>query len=146
MEKNNSGLLRFHHIGIAVNNINETAQFYIDSDINNMTGDYILSEIKYDPIQDVYIAFLDNKLMPRIELVQSGSDKSPVCKIIERQGTAPYHICYSVDNIDDAVKKLRIQHFLPLSYPVPAAAMDNKKICFLFKKTVGLIELVEDPK
>jgi hypothetical protein len=30
-----------------------------------------------------------------------------------------------------------------LSKPVEAVAMSNKKVCFLFNKNIGLIELVE---
>jgi len=33
--------------------------------------------------------------------------------------------------------------YLPLTNPVIAAAMNNRRICFLFNKDVGLIELVE---
>jgi methylmalonyl-CoA/ethylmalonyl-CoA epimerase len=129
---------QFHHIGIAVNNIKTTAQYYIDAD-------YIVTDTIYDPIQNVSITFLEKKGMPRIELVEAGSaaDNSPVNKIIEKSGVSPYHICYEVNSIESAINELKKRKYLPLTKPVNAVAMNNRKICFLFNKDVGLIELVE---
>jgi len=53
---------QFHHIGIAVNSIKATAQYYLDAG-------YVASDMIYDPIQNVSIAFLEKNGMPRIELV-----------------------------------------------------------------------------
>jgi len=129
---------QFHHIGIAVNSIKVTAQYYLDAG-------YVISDTIYDPIQNVSIAFLEKNGMPQIELVEAGSadNNSPICKIIEKSGVSPYHICYEVDNIESAINKLKKKKYLPLANPVSAAAMNNKKICFLYNKDVGLIELVE---
>jgi len=129
---------QFHHIGIAVNSIKTTAQYYLDAD-------YSISDTIYDPIQNVFIAFLEKDGMPQIELVESGetSNNSPVSKIIEKSGVSPYHICYEVDNIESSIKELKKKKYLPLANPVNAIAMNNRKICFLYNKDVGLIELVE---
>jgi methylmalonyl-CoA/ethylmalonyl-CoA epimerase len=128
---------QFHHIGIAVHGIKTTAQYYLDAG-------YAMSDTVYDPIQNVSIAFLERNGMPRIELVEyTPSHNSPVSNIIEKMGVSPYHICYEVDNIEPAVKELKNKKYLPLASPVSAVAMNNKKICFLYNKDVGLIELVE---
>ena len=128
----------FHHIGIAVNSIKITAQYYLNTD-------YTVSDTIYDPIQNVSIAFLEKKGMPRIELVESplSINNSPISKIIEKSGVSPYHICYEVNNIEFAINELKNQKYLPLASPVIAVAMNNRKICFLYNKDVGLIELVE---
>jgi methylmalonyl-CoA/ethylmalonyl-CoA epimerase len=128
----------FHHTGIAVNSIKATAQYYLDAG-------YAISDTVYDPIQNVLIAFLEKNGMPRIELVESGSAAhvSPVNRIIEKSGVSPYHICYEVNNIESAINELKNKKYLPLASPVSAAAMNNRKICFLYNKDVGLIELVE---
>ena len=47
------------------------------------------------------------------------------------------------NNSEEAVKELKNKRFLPLFRPVQAVALGNKKICFLFNREVGLIELVE---
>jgi methylmalonyl-CoA/ethylmalonyl-CoA epimerase len=129
---------QFHHIGIAVHNIKTTAQYYLDAGYNK-------SETIYDPIQNVSIAFLEKNGMPQIELVESTPPtNSPISKIIEKSGVSPYHICYEVDNIESAINELKKEKYLPLASPVTAAAMNNRKICFLYNKDVGLIELVEN--
>ena len=55
---------------------------------------------------------------------------------------SPYHMCYCVEDIEEAVKESKKKRFLPLFRPVQAVALGNKKICFLFNREVGLIELV----
>ena len=129
---------QFHHIGIAVNSIKTTAQYYLDAD-------YAISDTVYDPIQNVSIAFLEKNGMPLIELVESSPppNNSPVSKIIEKMGVSPYHMCYEVDDIKSAINDLKRKKYLPLSNPVNAVAMNNRKICFLYNKDIGLIELVE---
>jgi methylmalonyl-CoA/ethylmalonyl-CoA epimerase len=129
--------LLFHHIGIATNSIQNTAQYYIEAG-------YSMSDVVYEPVQDVYISFLEKPSMPRIELLEPGSDKAPVCKMLEKSSVTPYHICYAVENIETAIDALKTKRFLPLFRPVKSIAIQNKKICFLYNKDVGLIELVED--
>jgi methylmalonyl-CoA/ethylmalonyl-CoA epimerase len=80
---------------------------------------------------------------PRIELLEPGSNKSPVCKTLEKSGVSPYHICYVVKNMDDAIKELKKKKYILVSHPIEAIAFKNKRICFLYNKAVGLIELVE---
>jgi methylmalonyl-CoA/ethylmalonyl-CoA epimerase len=128
----------FNHIGFAVFSIRDTAEFYING------GGYTLGPVIYDPIQNVNIAFLLNKLMPTIELVEPVSNQSPVYKLLKKSGVTAYHVCFSVENINIAIKKLCQIGFTRLSdAPVEAIAMNNKKICFLYSKNTGLIELVE---
>jgi methylmalonyl-CoA/ethylmalonyl-CoA epimerase len=81
--------------------------------------------------------------MPNIELIEPGSAKSPITKVLKKSGVVPYHICYSVKNIKLAISSLKTKQFILLSTPVEAVAINNKNICFLYNKNVGLIELVE---
>jgi methylmalonyl-CoA/ethylmalonyl-CoA epimerase len=129
---------QFHHIGIAVNSIKTTALHYLDAN-------YSISDTIYDPIQNVSIAFLEKDGMPRIELIEVGSttSNSPVSKIIEKSGVSPYHICYEIENIESTINELKKKKYLPLASPVNAIAMNNRKICFLYNRDIGLIELVE---
>jgi len=121
---------------MVVNSIKLTAQYYLDAD-------YSISDTIYDPIQNVSIAFLEKNGMPRIELVESGPNNSPIINIIKKSGVSPYHICYKIDNIEYAINSLKKKKYLPLASPVNAVAMDNRKICFLYNKDIRLIELVE---
>lgn len=126
----------FHHIGVATPNIEKTSKLYIDAG-------YSMSEVVYDPIQNVRIAFLEKENMPVIELLEPIDDSSPVSKTIYKSGVTPYHCCYEVNDITDAVNRLKKMKYIPLSLPVEAIALSNKKICFLYNKDIGLIELLE---
>lgn len=128
---------KFHHIGVAVNNINDTAAYYIDAG-------YRKTEIVTDVIQNIKICFLSKAGMPLVELLEPVNDKSPVCAILSKVGVSPYHICYSVQNVEMAISDLKKIKFVPLSQPVSAIALDNNRICFLYNKEVGLIELLEE--
>jgi methylmalonyl-CoA/ethylmalonyl-CoA epimerase len=125
-----------HHIGIAVNSIEETAKWYV-------AMGYVLSETIEDPIQNVRIAFLDKCDGERLELVQPVDKTSPVCNILKKVGVSAYHFCYEVDNIQKTVSDLEKQDFKIFVEPVNAIAFNNRKISFLYRADVGLIELLE---
>lgn len=91
------------------------------------------------------ICWLTKEGEPTIELLEPVDEKSPVVKTLDKNGVSPYHICYVVDDIEAAVKELRLQKFVALGRPVEAVAFRGSKVCFLYSKAAGLIELVEAP-
>ena len=130
-------MLTFDHIGIACRDISKTQLFYI-------AQGYTATPAVEDPIQHVRISFLDKPGAPRLELLEPLDDESPVLRTLSAVGVSPYHMCYSVKDIDEAIKSLRSsQRFILVSGPVPACAMNNRRVAFLFQKNTGLIELVE---
>ncbi len=128
--------MRFHHIGVATNNIALTAQQY------SIFGYEVLTETIFDPIQNVYIAFMEKEGSPIVELVAPVNEYSPILNTINKNGTIPYHFCYEVDNIVEEVKKLKKLKFILISKIVPAVAFENRLVCFLYNKDAGLIELL----
>lgn len=131
-------LKSLNHIGYAVKDILSTAQPYLE------TG-WMLSPIYEEDEQNVRIAFLTKDGFPSLELVSppdDGSD-SPVDSYIQTSNCALYHLCYDVNDIVAAVNSLRPYGFLPLFKPVESIAMQNHRICYLYSKKQGLIELVE---
>ena len=129
-------MLIFHHIGIACRDIAKTQAFYLGQG-------YTASPVVEDPLQHVRISFLEKEGAPRIELLEPLDDQSPVARTLATSGVSPYHMCYEVEDIEAAVNHLRGQRFLLVNGPVPACAMDDRRIAFLFQKNTGLIELVE---
>ena len=129
-------MLTFHHIGIACRDIAKTQAFYLGQG-------YTASPVVEDPLQHVRISFLEKEDAPRIELLEPLDDQSPVARTLATSGVSPYHMCYEVEDIEAAVNHLRGQRFLLANGPVPACAMDDRRIAFLFQKNTGLIELVE---
>lgn len=130
--------LVFHHIGIACRDIDKTREFYLGLG-------YTASPVVDDPLQHVRICFLDKEGAPRLELLQPLDDQSPVARTLATAGVTPYHFCYEVRNIDEAIAALRTKRFLLVSGPVPACALGDRCIAFLYNKNNGLIELVENP-
>ncbi len=129
-------MLTFHHIGIACRDIEKTKAFYL------LQG-YTATPTVEDSIQHVSISFLDKDGGPRLELLEPIGDQSPVARTLATSGVTPYHICYEVPDIEEAIATLRSQRFLLVNGPVPACALDNRRIAFLFQKNTGLIELLE---
>jgi methylmalonyl-CoA/ethylmalonyl-CoA epimerase len=130
--------LSFHHIGYAVKSI-------VDSKKSFESFGYTASAEVNDEVQRVKVCFLFKTNHPILELVQGLQEKeSPVSQYLEKNGVTPYHLCYSVSNIYQAVGELRQKGFLVLFEPTPAVALNQRKICYLFNKHTGLIELVEN--
>jgi methylmalonyl-CoA/ethylmalonyl-CoA epimerase len=129
--------MRFHHVGIAVHNISEAIIAY------EALGYSKNSAIINDPIQKVQLCFLEKKESPILELVAATSMESPVTNILARSGPTPYHNCFEVNDISESVISLKQWGYRRLSPVVPAIAFGNRRICFLYHKEVGLIELLE---
>jgi len=128
--------MEFHHVGIAVNSIEETAKWYVGMG-------YSLTKTIEDPIQNVRIAFLKRGDSPLLELVQPVDKTSPVCNILKKVGVSAYHFCYETDNLQKTIEDLEKQDFRMLVEPVKAVAFNNRKISFLYHIDNGLIELLE---
>lgn len=130
------GYFRFNHIGVATKSIEQTASLYTG-------GGYTATTPIVDPVQDVRICFLSKEGMPTVELLQPVDDKSPVNNVLKKNGTAPYHCCYAVDDLEQAIRDLESQKYMVVSMPAPAVAFGGDRVCFLYHRYVGLIELVE---
>jgi len=126
----------FHHVGIAVKSIEKTAVLF-------MEAGYKMTSIFFDPKQNVKISFLEKTGSPLLELVEPVDEKSPVRNILDKVGVSAYHFCYEVENLDDSITQLRQKKFLLLVKPLEAVAFNGRRICFLYNKETGLIELLE---
>lgn len=127
---------KFHHIGIAVFNIEKTAIEYIDAG-------YTISEIIIEPVQKVKVAYAYKEGFPTIELLAPLNEKSPVCAVLKSRGVSPYHVCYAVSNIALAIQELKERKFMALARPVPGHGLNDALTVFMYKKDTGLIQLVE---
>jgi len=120
---------KFHHIGIAVKSIKDVSPS---------------SEMITDFGQNVSVALVTVNGV-KIELIEPCGDKSPITESLNK-GVKLLHICYTVSDIEIAIKECRKHGFHCIARPVPAAAFNNEKIAWVYSKKYGLIELLEDPK
>ncbi len=133
--------LRVHHLGIAVAEIEESIRGF-ESLGWVRTGDIIEDEARR-----VRLAFLCREGSDeKIELVAPAGENSPVSGMLRlmKNNATPYHICYAVNNIEEAVRDLVDSGFLPLSDLAPAVAFEGRRVAFLMNKTAGLVELLEE--
>ena len=71
------------------------------------------------------------------------NSNAPINNLLKKAGASPYHICYEVNNIEESIALLKKDKFMPVSKPKVSNAFDNHRVCFLFKKDIGLIEIIE---
>ena len=94
-----------------------------------------------DNTQKVKVGFFQMNGV-KVELVEPLSESSPVTKMLEK-GQNIYHVCFRVDDIEDAIALARKNGFHCIVKPVPAEAFDGRRIAWLFNRVFGLVELLE---
>lgn len=128
------------HIGVAVNELDETISLYRDVLGLNLDGVHVEAE------QKVKMAFFSTGGETRIELMEPTDSESPVAKFIERHGEGIHHIALRVRNIESVLKKLKEKN-LKLIDEKPRNSVGGAKIAFIHPKSTKkvLFELCEKP-
>lgn len=127
----------FHHIGTAVASIDKVKPFY-------QSMGYTVSDTVIEPVQKVYVAYARKEGFPTVEMLEPLDETSPVLGILKKNGNTPYHMCYAVDNLSDAIAEMRKEGFRPLSKPVPGHGLDDALMVFLYNINYGLIQVMEN--
>ena len=127
---------KFDHIGIAVFSIDDATREY-------QTMGYEVGGAKLVEVFKAKAAYAHKEGSPVIELLEPTDDNSPVAKMLKQRGAGPYHTCFGVEDIAEAIKYMREQSYMPLGRPVPGPGLGNALTVFMYKKSVGLIQLVE---
>lgn len=126
------------HIGYVTKNIEKTAETF------KILG-YSSETIVNDDTQKTKICFLRKEGEVSIELVEPYPENVTMLNMLKK-GTIPYHICYTVSDVQTTFDELKELGFTPLFSPVPAPAFNDRLICYFWKKDIGLIEIVEQDK
>jgi methylmalonyl-CoA/ethylmalonyl-CoA epimerase len=130
-------ILKIDHIGIAVSNIEDALKLYQDA-----LG-LALTHTDREEGQKSIVAFLPAG-EGEVELVEPIGDDSPVGKFIAKRGEGIHHICFEVDDIDQALEQLRANG-VQLIDDNPYIGTGGKRIAFIHPKAAHgvLIELYE---
>lgn len=133
-------LKRINHIAIAVNNLEESANFY-----QNMLG-LSLSGVEVVTAQKTKVGFFRIG-ESNIELVQPAEPDSPLVKFLETKGQGIHHICFEVDDVEAEVRTLVDKGATMIDQKSRHGA-HHTKVAFVHPKSSGgvLIELAELPK
>ena len=126
---------RIAHIGIAVRALDDILPFYRD-----VLG---MPEVPLADSDGARIAGLaaGDSL---VELLESQTPESPIGKFVTNRGPGIHHICFAVDDLDDALARCRSAG-IRLIDDAPRLGAEGKRIAFLHPSaTAGvLIELSE---
>lgn len=123
------------HIGIAVSGLSESLSFYRD-----VLG---LPEVPLADSDGARIVGLTAG-ESLVELLEAESSDSPIAKFLARRGPGIHHICFAVDDLDDALARCR-EHGVRVIDETPRVGAEGKRIAFLHPSSTSgvLIELTE---
>lgn len=128
-------MISLEHVGIAVDDPEAVSRLY----------ETLLGVLPYKAetveAQKVRTHFLPAGTA-KIELLEALAPDSPISKYLEKRGEGIHHLAFEVDDVDDAMERVRDAGFDPLN-DTPQPGADGKRIFFLHpKQTHGvLIEL-----
>ena len=123
------------HIGIAVSNLEEGIKLYRDG--------FGLKFIGTDEVEEqgVRVAMFEAGEV-HIELLEPLHDESPIAKFLEKNGPGMHHICYEVDDVDNALETMASRGIRLIDKQSRPGA-SGTRVGFLHPKSTGsvLVEL-----
>ena len=108
-------LKKIHHIGYLVKEVDKSSSIFEKIGYERCGGGY-------DPVQKANILFLRLDGVS-IELVVPDKD-SDVYPLLKKFKDVPYHICYIVDDMSDAINEMIADGFMLFKPPVDAIAIN----------------------
>ena len=132
-------ILGIEHIGIAVENIDQSAPFW-----KTILGIPLTTneEVKEQGI----VTDIFDTGKGKVELLEATSPDSPIAKFIEKRGQGIHHICFQVDDIHGAIREL-INAGVNVISEEPKVGAEGYLVTFIHPKSTGgvLVELAEKP-
>lgn len=128
---------KIDHVGVAVKSCDPALEFYENALGIKSVGSETVEEQK---VTTVFLPVGDSE----VELLESTSHDGAIAKFIEKRGEGIQHICFRVENIEEALKELK-EKGIKLIDETPRKGAGGARIAFLHpKSTFGvLIELSE---
>jgi methylmalonyl-CoA/ethylmalonyl-CoA epimerase len=134
----NSPMKKIEHIGIAVNNLEESTMVY-----EKLFGlpSYKQEEVASEGVKTAFFMSGPNK----IELLEATNPESPIAKFIAKKGEGIHHVAFDVEDIVLEIVRLKNEGFIILN-ETPKKGADNKWVVFLHPKSTNgvLIELCQE--
>ncbi|GAC1656030.1 MAG: methylmalonyl-CoA epimerase [Gemmatimonadaceae bacterium] len=126
---------RIAHVGIAVPSLAELLPFYRD-----------VLRLPTVPLTDSDGARIVGLAAgePLVELLEPTTTDSPVARFLGKRGPGIHHLCFAVDDLDQALTRCRAAGVRLLD-ETPRTGAEGKRIAFLHPASTGgvLIELTE---
>ncbi len=128
-------MIKIDHIGIAVADLDRAVAFYRDA-----------LGLDVRPPEDVPSQKVRAHFVPvgdaTLELLEATAADSPIARHIEKRGAGMHHVTLRVDDIDQALTRLR-KHGVKLIDETPRLGAEGARIAFVHPSSTGgvLIEL-----
>jgi methylmalonyl-CoA/ethylmalonyl-CoA epimerase len=133
-------ITHIEHIGIAVNNLEESIAFY-----ENVLGlkCYALEEVKDQMVKTAFFMLGQTK----IELLETTDPEGPIGSFIEKRGGGIHHIAYAVENLEESLAEMKSKN-IKLIDRKPRLGAEGLHIAFLNPRSTGgvLTELCQHIK
>lgn len=132
---------RLNHIAIAVPDLAAAVSHYRDSLGAVVSAPEVLAD------HGVTVAFVDTG-NTKVELMEPLGPDSPIAKFLEKNPDGGmHHLCFEVEDIADAVKRLKAQGARVLGDAEPRIGAHGLPVIFLHPKDFSgtLIELEQTP-
>ncbi|WP_084268783.1 methylmalonyl-CoA epimerase [Oceanobacillus damuensis] len=128
------------HIGIAVENIDNSLSFYTDA-----LG-LELEAVEQVETEGVKVAFI-NLGESRLELLEPLNDTSPIRRFLDKKGEGIHHIALEVDDIKTRLEQL-IKQGVKVINEKPKPGANNSQIAFIHPKAASgvLFEICQHEK
>ncbi|MGD8717327.1 MAG: methylmalonyl-CoA epimerase [Candidatus Zixiibacteriota bacterium] len=125
---------KLDHVGVAVESISAARKLYEAGLGLPLGGEEVLED------KGLSLAFFEAGGGVKIELLEGRGD-DPISKFIAGKGPGIHHICFRVDDIDEAVATLRRDGYEFLTQE-PYAGAEGSRVIFM-KPASGLGVLIE---
>jgi methylmalonyl-CoA/ethylmalonyl-CoA epimerase len=126
---------RIAHIGIAVRGLDDFLPFYRD-----------VLGMPETPLDDSDGARIVGLLAGEslVELLEADTPDSPIARFVAKRGPGIHHVCFAVDDLDQALERCRAAG-IRLIDETPRIGAEGKRIAFLHPSATGgvLVELSE---
>lgn len=124
--------MRLHHLGVACQDLVEAAATLGRQGLGVPEGPSV-----WDVGQEAHLQMFKAPDGTRIELVQG-----PKVAGLAKRGTALYHVCFEVEDLDAALDGLLSQGAQAVAEPQPAPLFGGRRVAFV-RTVAGLVELLE---
>ena len=130
-------ILGIEHIAIVVKSLENGSRFW--KDIMGLEFKKQEEVPNQGVITDIYE--IKNS---KIELIKEKAPNSPISKFLEKNGPGLHHICFEIEDIEEAIKELNLKSIKTIGSSFSIGA-EGYKIIFIHPSSTGgvLVELAQ---
>lgn len=101
----------------------------------------------FDPLQQVNVAMFCHGTMPDVEVIWSGDGPSPIDRILKRNDSTVYHLCYASSDPQRSIAAMEAEGLQVMTVvdARPALLFGGDLVSFHYVGRFGLIELIQRP-